>query len=652
MSDGVRLAARLWLPEDAEHRPVPALLEYIPYRKRDDTRLRDEALHPYLAAHGYACIRVDIRGSGDSEGLPQDEYVRQEQDDGVEIVAWLAAQPWCTSKVGMFGNSWSGYSALQVAARRPPALKAIITHCSTDDRYSDGDQWMGGCIEETFFSWGIQATLIGARPPDPAIVGEQWRAMWMQRLRNLDFHVGNWLSHPHRDAFWKHASVSQDYGQITCAVYAVGGCADHFNSTVARMLERLRCPRKGLIGPWNHAYPHLAALGPAIDWLTEALRWWDHWLRDADTGIMNEPMYRVWMAHEATMRGMAEVPGRWVAEEVWPSPRIKPATYFLTGDGLDTRRSAAHAPRQLKPLQTVGITAPVRYFRSDRLNTGLPTDQRIDDARSLGYDSAPLAADLEILGAPAVVLDLEVDKPVAFLSVRLNEVAADGVSRRVSFGMLNLTQRDSDEFPQPMEPGKITRIRVQLHDCAHRFKAGNRVRVAVSTTYWPAFWPSPEAATLTLHAGELALPSRPPRREDAPLRAFGPHFVPETSGRTTLTNAIEGSSVYEWDVAQEKLTIRNTANSGKWRLDATGTEMQVAWSEVTEILDHDPASARIEIRKSQSYSRDEWDVRIEAALQLRLTRTEFLVEGGITALDHGNEVFRESWDRRIPRKML
>ena len=260
--------------------------------------------------------------------------------------------------------------------------------------------------------------------------------------------------------------------------------------------------------------------------------------------------------------------------------------------------------------------------------------------------------DLEILGAPVVFLDLEVDKPVAFLSVRLNEIAADGVSRRVSFGMLNLTHRNSDEFPGTDGAGQDHASSRAFHDCAHRFKACNRLRVAVSTTYWPAFWPSPEAATLTLHAGELVLPSRPPRPEDATLRPFGPKFVPETSGRTTLTDAIEGSSVYAWDVAQEKLTIRNTADSGKWRLDATGTEMQAAWSEVTEILDQDPTSARIEIRKSQSYSRDKWDVRIEAALQLRLTGTEFLVEGGITALDHGKEIFRNSWDRRIPRKML
>ena len=200
-------------------------------------------------------------GRGDSEGLPQDEYVKQEQDDGIEIVACLAAQPWCTGKVGMFGNSWSGFSSLQVAARRPPALKAIITHCSTDDRYSDGDQWMGGCIEETFFSWGIQATLIGARPP----IGDRRRAL----ARDVDGAAAQprfscrQLAVPSAPRRVLEARIRfRRLDQITCAVYAVGGWADHFNSTVARMLERLRCPRKGLIGPWNHAYPHLAALGP------------------------------------------------------------------------------------------------------------------------------------------------------------------------------------------------------------------------------------------------------------------------------------------------------------------------------------------------------------------------------------------------------
>jgi putative CocE/NonD family hydrolase len=651
MPDGVKLAARLWLPEDAEAIPVPALLEYIPYRKRDDTRLRDETQHPWLAARGYACIRVDIRGSGDSEGLPQDEYVKQEQDDGVEIIAWLAAQPWCTGQVGMFGVSWGGYSALQVAARRPPALRAIITHCSTDDRYRDGDHWMGGCIEETFFTWGIQATLLGARPPDPEIVGARWRDMWMARLRSLEFYAGNWLARPHRDAYWKHASIAEDYGAIECAVYAVGGWADHFNNTVARMLERLGSPRKGLVGPWNHAYPHLSALGPVIGWLEEALRWWDHWLKDRDTGIMDEPMYRVWMQHEAAMRGMSEVPGHWVAEDVWPSPRIRPLTYFLTETGLD-RGAGGGFVRRLQPVQTVGITAPVRYYRSDRLNVGLPADQRVDDARSLAFDSPPLAEDLEIMGAPIVTLDLAVDKPVAFLAVRLNEVEPDGLSKRVSFAMLNLTQRNGDERPELLEPGQRIRVRVPLHQCAERFKTGHRLRLVVSTAYWPAFWPSPEPVTLTLHGGQIELPSRPSRAEDGRLRPFAPVHLPKTSGRTTLVKAKPGTSLYQWDAALRKLTIRSTADAGTWRLDATGTEMSAPWIEETQILDHDPASARIDIRKSQFYRRGDWDVRIEAMLRLTLTPNEFLLAGAIKAFEQGREVFQNAWDRRIPRRMV
>src|SRR5210317_1476362 len=137
LADGVRLAARLWLPEDAEQNPVPALLEYIPYRKRDFMRIRDEPMHRYYAGHGYAAVRVDLRGSGDSDGILEDEYLPREQEDALEVINWLTRQPWCDGNVGMTGISWGGFNALQVAARRPPALKAIITHCSTDDRYTD-----------------------------------------------------------------------------------------------------------------------------------------------------------------------------------------------------------------------------------------------------------------------------------------------------------------------------------------------------------------------------------------------------------------------------------------------------------------------------------------------------------------------------------
>ncbi|ANT54496.1 CocE/NonD family hydrolase [Mesorhizobium amorphae] len=651
MSDGTKIAARLWLPDDAESNPVPVLMEYIPYRKRDNTRLRDDAMHPYLASYGYACVRPDIRGSGDSEGLPQDEYVELEQDDGVEIIAWLARQPWCTGKVGMFGISWGGYSALQVAARRPPELKAIITVCSTEDRYSE-EPFNGGLIHDcNFFEWGVVYPAYCCRPPDPAIVGDRWRDMWMERLQNVDYYPVNWLTHQHRDAFWKRASVNEDYGAIQCPVYAVGGWADPYQRTIPRMLANLKCPRKGLVGPWGHQYPNSGDPEPAIDWLPEALRWWDYWLKDVDTGTMAEPMYRVWMQQEPAMRGIHQSPGRWVAEEIWPSPRIRPRKLYLTKDGLENNAGTETA-HVLKPLQTVGITAP--SWHAMDIDTELPTDQRIDDARSLTFDSEPLEGDFEILGAPVVTLDLASDMPVALLAVRLNEVEPDGQSKRISYDVLNLTHRDSHEFPEPLEPGKRYRIRLALRDCAHVFKSGRRIRVAVSTSYWPAYWPSPEPVVLTVYAGgsELELPVRPPRAEDKELKPFDP-FMPEpTSGRTVLQKAPAPTTISEWDVATGKLTIRTAVPGDRYRIDAIGTELWSTANEVTEIFEHDPTSAKVETQFITTYNRSDWDVRIESRLRFSLTTDNFLVVGQIKAFEHDKEVFAKTWNRTIPRMLV
>ena len=195
LSDHTRLAARIWLPEDADAHPVPAILEYLPYRKRDGTIERDALTHPYFAGHGYACVRVDMRGSGDSDGVLLGEYLEQEQDDALEVLAWLAQQSWCTGKIGMIGISWGGFNGLQIAARRPPELKAVISICSTDDRYADDIHFMGGCLLLDKLSWGSTMFSLNTAPPDPALVGERWREMWMERLERSGFWVEEWLQH-------------------------------------------------------------------------------------------------------------------------------------------------------------------------------------------------------------------------------------------------------------------------------------------------------------------------------------------------------------------------------------------------------------------------------------------------------------------------
>ncbi|HET6704503.1 CocE/NonD family hydrolase, partial [Amycolatopsis sp.] len=264
MSDGTVLSARIWRPVSSDTEPVPAILEYIPYRKRDLTAPRDSIHHPYLAGHGYACVRVDIRGTGESEGVLADEYLEREQLDAEEVLEWIAGQPWCTGDTGMMGISWGAFAALQVAARKPPSLRAIVISSFTDDRFADDMHYMGGCLLSDNVAESGTMFAYATLPPDPAVVGERWREMWLERLENCSLWIENWLGHQRRDDYWRHASVSENYSDVQVPVLASSGWADGYSNAVIRLLAHLDVPRRGLIGPWSHKYPHLGEPGPAI----------------------------------------------------------------------------------------------------------------------------------------------------------------------------------------------------------------------------------------------------------------------------------------------------------------------------------------------------------------------------------------------------
>jgi putative CocE/NonD family hydrolase len=625
LRDGTNLAARIWLPADAAQNPVPAILEYLPYRKRTGTYERDALTHPYLAGHGYAAVRVDIRGSGESDGLLFDEYAQQELDDALEIIAWLAAQPWCSGAVGMMGISWGGFNALQVAALRPPALKAIITICSTDDRFTDDVHYMGGTLLRAGFGWG--SFLFGAmcHPPDPALVGDRWRAMWLQRLNNLPLFLETWVRHQRRDAYWKHGSVCEDYAAIQCPVLAVGGWTDGYTNAIPRLLEHLTVPRKGLIGPWAHAYPHFALPGPQIGFLQEALRWWDRWLKDIDTGVIDEPMLRAWMTESAKPAPYhQELPGRWIAAPSWPPPGMLVHRLALTDEGLRAD-DAPLTPRTVCSPQTVGKHGGSWCpFGRAADQAG---DQQEDDACSLVFETAPLDARIEILGAPVVTLCVAADRPVANLAVRLCDVHPDGMSLRVSYGIRNLAHRDGDEARAPLEPGHRYRVRIQLNDAGSVFPAGHRIRLAISTTYWPMVWPAPENATVTVFGGSLELPVRVPSDADALLP---PLQGPETASPEPVT----------------------AVRPGVVRIDRIGLELGTEGSFRSNIEEDDPLSAVAEMRQTQTISRDAWRVRIETQMHLSCTRDAFLLRATMQAWEGDLEMCRREWDASVPRDLI
>ena len=653
---GHRLAARIWLPEDAEADPVPALLEYLPYRKRDGTRAGDEPKHHYFAGHGYASVRIDMRGAGDSFGVMRDEYTLQEHDDALEVIAWLAAQPWCSGRVGMFGISWGGFNALQVAARRPPALGAIITACSTDDRYSDDMHYTGGCLLNDNLDWGTTFFSILPLPGDPAIMGEGWRDNWLERLAEVSCPIETWLKHQRRDDYWKHGSVNENYGAIECPVFAVGGWLDGYSNAIFRLLANLDVPRLGLVGPHAHQWGQSErAPGPAIGFLQEALRWWDHWLKDQATGIMDEPMLRVFMQDDIPARPWyAECPGRWVAEAAWPSPRSVALDFHLNADGLGESAGGERALVNASP-QTCGLAGGEWCpYGTGGSGPEFPGDQRFDDGASICFDSPPLDHTVEILGAPVAELELAVDRPCAFVAVRLNDVKPDGSVARASYAVLNLTHRDGHEAPAAMEPGKRYRVRVQLNDTAYAFRPGHRIRLSVSTTYWPMIWPSPEVVTLTLFAGagRLTLPVRPAGADEPAAPAFeGPEEAPAMA--LTQLEPARVTNTVSRDIDTGRVEVRAERGSGLFRIDDHGLVFGGRNSlERMAITEGDPLSAETEMAFGGRLERGDFAVRIEARTRLRATRDSFLLTADLDVWEGEERILAKSWSCPIPRDQV
>jgi len=652
MPDGCKLAARIWMPEGAEAAPVPAILEYIPYRKNDFTARRDVAVHPYIAGHGYAVVRLDLRGAGDSEGLLLDEYLPQELQDGVDAIQWIAEQPWCDGKVGMIGISWGGFNGLQVAALRPPALKAVITCCSTDDRYADDVHYMGGCLLIDQLSWASVMFGRNTLPPDPRHVGERWRQMWQQRLEGSGLWLKNWLEHQTRDDFWRHGSVCEDWSDIEVPVYAVSGWADGYCRSVFRLMEHLQVPRKGLVGPWAHMYPQSGMPGPAIGFLQESLRWWDHWLKGHDTGIMDEPMLRLFMQDPAPPKSHYQSrAGRWVAEPGWPSPNVVPTTFALGANGeLSAEASVPQGVLTHHSPLSVGMRGGKWCSYADIGD--LPIDQRADDAASLCFETTPLDEPLEIAGDANLTLSFSVDRPLAQVAARLVDVHPDGAATRVTYGVLNLTHRDGHDAPEPLVPGERYTVRVPIKHVAQRFEAGHRIRLAISTDYFPLIWPSPEPVALTLHTEGcgLELPLRRASAADAEL----PDFAEALCAPQLKVEQIEPKDNH-WrvlhDHGTEQVEAQLADGDGTYRIVDIDLTIRNQGYERYCVEGDDPLSASGEVRWDLGLSRGDWQVRTLTETRLTADPQSYRIEARLQAW-HGDELAHEqTWDERIPRHM-
>ena len=633
MPDGVRLHARIWAPSQsptqpgATSGPTPVLLEYLPYRLDDWTAPRDSERHPWYAQHGYASVRVDIRGTGSSDGFFDDEYSEQELIDGEAVIAWLAEQPWSTGAVGMFGISWGGFNALQLAARAPAALKAIVTVCSTDDRYDNDVHYVGGAVLGIdMAAWGATMFAFNSRPPRPEVVGAGWIDRWRERLEANRPMTPVWLAHQERDDYWRHGSAAEDYDGIRAAVLAVGGWADPYRDAVLRLVDHVSAPVKGIVGPWSHQYPDRGlAPGPSIGFLQETLRWWDRWLLGVDTGVEDDPALRAWINEgEAPAPYYAGRRGRWVGAEAWPSAatheRVLPLAALRGGD---------LGPVVVRSPQHTGVDAG-RFFPFGNA-TDLPPDQRAEDGLSVCFDLL-LDEPLDVLGNVLVDLAVTSDLPDANVVVRLCDVAPDGASTLVTRGALNLNKRIDRARIDPMVPGEEAVVRVPLVSTGHSFPAGHRLRIAVSSAYWPWIWPHAREATLAVAPSRSAvtLPVWTRAEDDGVRFEEAVQATPIAIQRIPDDSGLPERSVSH-DVATGEWTLDVDPGYGGSRVYPDGLVFTESSRETYRITEGDPTSAVAESRWAIGLEQPTWRARLETTSRVTADADAFRVVNTLRA---------------------
>lgn len=648
LSDGVAVSLKIWLPEGAEDHPVPGVLEAMPYRKDDVMLVDDAARMGYVAGHGYACVRMDLRGSGNSEGVLLGEYHPQEQVDIAEVIAWIAEQPWCDGGVGLTGMSWSGCNTLHMAARRPPALKAIISVYSTDDHYDNDIHYMGGAVLAFYLAvWGHVMLSFNTRPGDPEVMGEAWRKNWHERLEaNLPFSEER-LSHQRRDPYWERTAVRENPADIECPALIVGGWSDAYTDSVFRLLDGIPGVRQGIIGPWGHTWPERAVPGPSIGFLQENVRWWDRWLKGIENHVEDEPLLRYFVQDVAEPRADLDLrSGAWQGTDRLPTLDRDGEDLWLSSSGLalepdPVATTVAHS----SPL-TLGATAG-SWLPYGTL-TDLPTDQRDDDAQSLTFDSGPLRDDLTIFGQPQVVLAVSSDQPDALVVARLCAVAPDGTSSLITRGALNLTHRDSHVVPSALEPGTSYEIAVDLKAVAERVPRGHSLRLAISTQYWPWLWPSPKQPVITVSLGEVSRLRLPTTELHASDVSFGPAEiapVPEVEKlrehRPEMTASVDPESGLHTFVLVRDLSGASRFPSGLVHVDDERCEFS--------IHPDDPWSARAEMVRTIQLGRGAWQTSSQIRTVMSCTAADFQLESSVRAFEGDEQIFERSYHKTVGR---
>jgi putative CocE/NonD family hydrolase len=533
MRDGTTLYADVYLPDGTG--PFPALLERTPYNKQSSSEITLESPRVYTE-HGYAVVIQDVRGRFRSGG---DFYPFRDDGwgpnrDGYDTVEWIAAQSWSDGKVGTIGGSYSGVTQYRLTPTRPPHLAAQFVRESSSDYHREWT-YRGGALELGFaFHWALRVALSNLDHAELAARAERFGGVealrarlagadreihsWMRQrpqhprsiLTGIYDWWDDWLAHPSEDAYWWDTTIALHHHEFDTPIWHLGGWFDSFlrgtlvnyEGVVARGRANARPNQKLIVAPWIHGPANINVskvgeidYGPAaaVDLHSLRLPWFDHWLKGAENGIMDEPPVRIF-----TMGS-----NEWQSLPAWPPPDVRHEEWYLHGGSSGSARSLndGSLATDLPPVADgpdsylYDPDDPVLARGGGWLTyAGDPTggyDQRPVEGRVLTYTSAPLSHDLEVTGWITARLFAMSSAPDTDFVVRLSDVDPDGLSRIVADGVLRARYRSSLERPEPLTPNKVEAMEVDLWASSNLFRAGHRIRVAVTSSCWPRWDANP-----------------------------------------------------------------------------------------------------------------------------------------------------------------
>lgn len=632
MRDGKRLYADVIRP-DAPGR-FPVIIEYHPYRRGQHEP------HVYFAERGFIGVRLDVRGTGGSDGINTDEYHPQEQLDGVDAVEWFAAQPYSSGSVGMFGWSYGGFTALQVAMQQPPHLKAIIPIYATDYRYSDDCHYTRGGNMRLYYDvgcYGGSMVALNALPPYPEL--PNWQELWKERLEKNEPYLLKWMHQQVDGPYWRPASVRPHYDKVKCPTYLMAGWHDGYVNAMLRMYTKLDAPKKLLVGPWVHKRPDTSVPGPRIDYLNECCRFFAQHLRGEDTGIMSEPAVTSFMQDRVPpVRTLDSLPGSWRSDADFPVAGTRELRFDLAGDGrLAMDAGARDRPQsELTYAYDPAVGVASRYWSAGMMPHYLAADQREDEARSLVFTSGPMEKDVRILGWPRVVVHAAATASVVSFVAKLSDVAPDGTSALISDGSLNGTRRDSLADPEAMEPGRFYQLEIPMTPTGWKLAAGHRLRLAISSGDFPNLWPTPEQAEVTLrHGGDrpshVILPAVP--ESVLPAVTFLPSPAPEQAKLTF-------EELSPLTVIHDQFSDRVMVRKERENVFRTWVDRR------------HPADTTIIATHSYQVDQEGDAIKAVAEVAVRSDSTHFHIDIHLTVTKNGQPYFEKKWSGKELRRML